>query len=461
MKKEKGRIIYTLIAAMIIVYSSSYIVLMTLERTDYKNYLQSQYSKNLYNLSSNVENIRSNLSKVPIIGSKEQGIVIFDEIFRYSSMAEENLHSLPISQRTISHTSKFLNQVGDFCYTLSKRETKKEPLTDKEISTIDDLEMQAYSLETELNNVLNDTTKGKVKWADIRKKTSEMLASNEVKDKSVENRFDVIQKQVNEYPVLIYDGPFSDNTLAIKPRILSQKIVSSEQGKEAIIKLYGKENIKKIEQVNEAKDKKVPSKIPSYKYNVELKNEKQGESIVAEVSKNGGHLVYLLYNKKPDKKQISAEKANEIGIKKLQNMGYSNMKSTYTLTYDKEILISYVAKKDNIIMYPDQIKLKISLVDGQITGVEADKYLIAHVNERNIPTVKITSEEGKHKVSKRIDLKRVSLAVIPTENNKEVLCYEYIGEYKGRQFIIYINAKTGYEERIVEIINTPNGKLTI
>ena len=45
--------------------------------------------------------------------------------------------------------------------------------------------------------------------------------------------------------------------------------------------------------------------------------------------------------------------------------------------------------------------------------------------------------------------------------NKEVLCYEFLGSYKDKNFIVYINADTGYEQRIMEIIDTPNGKLTI
>lgn len=38
-----------------------------------------------------------------------------------------------------------------------------------------------------------------------------------------------MQKQVMQYPALIYDGPFSDNTLKITPKVNSEKNISESQ----------------------------------------------------------------------------------------------------------------------------------------------------------------------------------------------------------------------------------------
>lgn len=458
MKESTKRIIYTLISTMIIVFSTTFAMLMTLERIDYRNYLQSQYSKNLYNMVSSVENIRSNLGKAAIVGSKEQSISVFGEIFRHASMANEELHSLPIPQSTLGNTGKFLTQVGDFCYTLAKNSSKDVQLNKEQLDLIDDLEMQAYSLETELNSMLSDVNRGKVKWAEIRKKTSAVFAKE---NNNVGNKFQTIQKQISQYPVLIYDGPFSDNILDIKPRVRNEKEVSVEKAKESIEKIYGKERIVKISEVKQARDKKTKILIPAYRFNINLKDEKQGESIVAEVSKNGGHVVYLIYNKAKGKLKLRPEEAEIIAMKKLQAMGYKNMKSTYKLKYEDSILVNYVYKQGNTTIYPDQIKVKISLIDGDIIGIESDKYLVSHVENRKIPNPKITSDKGRERIGKRLEISNVNLVIIPTESNKEVLCYEYLGSYKGKKYLVYINAETGYEERIVEIINTPNGELTI
>ena len=132
MKMLKKRILYTSAVTIIVVFSTTFAILMFLERLDYRNYLQGQYSKNMYELISSVQNIRVNLGKSAIVGSREQSIVVFEEIFRYSATANDKLHSLPIEQSVVGDTSEFLTQVGDFCYTLAKASSEGKDLSDKE-----------------------------------------------------------------------------------------------------------------------------------------------------------------------------------------------------------------------------------------------------------------------------------------------------------------------------------------
>jgi len=64
MKMLKKRILYTSIVTIIVVFSTTFAILMFLERLDYRNYLQGQYSKNMYDLVSSVQNIRVEFRKV-------------------------------------------------------------------------------------------------------------------------------------------------------------------------------------------------------------------------------------------------------------------------------------------------------------------------------------------------------------------------------------------------------------
>ncbi len=137
------------------------------------------------------------------------------------------------------------------------------------------------------------------------------------------------------------------------------------------------------------------------------------------------------------------------------------MVPTYTLNYDNVAVINYVYKQDDVIVYPDQIKLKIALDKGEIIGVESEKYLVSH-HDRNInKNIKVSQKEAQKRVGKNLNITNVRLSIIPTEANTEVLCYEFSGTYKNDKFKIFINANTGYEERILQILDTPNGELTI
>lgn len=456
MQMTKKRIIYTIAVTLIVVFSTTFAILMTLERTDYRNYLQSEYSKNMHELITSVENIRVDLSKAAITNSREEKIITFEEIFRYSATANDKLHSLPIPQQNIESTSKFLSQVGDFCYSLVKASSEGKDLSDKDYNNIDNLKQEALKLQNDLNVVLADISEGRVKWGEIRQKAAGVFARGN--EEAVSTQFANIQKQIAAYPSLIYDGPFSDNIMDIKPKVTAQAEVPLADATNVVYKVIGKENIEKIDNVpNEGK-----TKIPSYRFNVTMKNRNAKQNtVICEISKNGGRVVYLLDNRLINNPAVDLKKAADIGAKYLINLGYKNMVTAYTLKYDNTAIINYVFKQNDIAIYPDQIKLKIALDNGNIIGIESEKYLVSHEENRKLITPKISEAEAEAKVSKRLNISTKRLAVIPTETNTEILCYEFAGSYKNDKFIVYINAQTGYEQRILQIINTPNGELAM
>lgn len=451
----KKRVIYTISVVLIVVFSTTFAILMTLERMDYRNYLQGEYSKNMYQLIDSVRNIKVDLGKSAIVGSREQSIVIFGDIFRYSDIANDKIHSLPISQEYIEGTSKFLSQVGDFAYSLAKVSSQGKELNDDDYKSMEELKNQADYLLVQLNTVQSDINEGKVKWGEVRKKAAKALKDNE--GKLVSDKFKEIQKQVVQYPALIYDGPFSDNILEIKPKIISQEKITEAEAIEVVKKTIGKDKISNILK----KQTEGKTKIPSYSFGVTVKGAEKGEEIAVEVSKNGGKIVYLLDNRSVAETKINLKQAIDVGSKYLSNIGYKNMQSTYALKSENIAVISYAYNQDKVIVYPDQIKLKISLEDGSIVGIESEKYLTSHIENRQIQKPRITQEQARQRVGKNLNITSMNLALIPTETNKEVLCYEFIGNYKDDSFIVYINADTGFEQRILQIINTPNGALTM
>ena len=91
--------------------------------------------------------------------------------------------------------------------------------------------------------------------------------------------------------------------------------------------------------------------------------------------------------------------------------------------------------------------------------METSGYLNNH-EIRNIPTPQITMEQAKEKLNKNLEITSSGLAIIPTEWNSEIFCYEFKGKVYDTDFLVYINAKTGEEENILVIIDTPNGVLT-
>ena len=73
----------------------------------------------------------------------------------------------------------------------------------------------------------------------------------------------------------------------------------------------------------------------------------------------------------------------------------------------------------------------------------------------------ISKDEAEENISMYAKVLSSRLAIIPTAGDKEVLCYEFKARYKEDLFLIYINAKTGEEEKILQVLIEDNGILML
>ena len=165
-------------------------------------------------------------------------------------------------------------------------------------------------------------------------------------------------------------------------------------------------------------------------------------------------------DKQIDYEKIGIEEANKKAKEYLEKNGFSNMQQTYYLKNNGVMTINYAYSQEGVLMYPDLIKVKVALDDGQILGIETTGYLNNHT-ERNISKVKISKEQARGKLNKKLNIQGEVLAVIPTEWKTEILCYEFKGKIEDTEYLVYINAENGEEEQILIITNTPNGQLAM
>ena len=220
------------------------------------------------------------------------------------------------------------------------------------------------------------------------------------------------------------------------------------------LKFLGKEKTENINSNGLIENGNIPV------YDFYLKHENEEKTTHIAISKKGGHVVLMNANRNVEAEIISQEEANEKGKKYLEEHGFLNMKETYFLKQSGIVTINYAYVQDNIVMYPDLIKLKIALDNGEIIGMEMVGYLNSHY-ERNISNIKISKEEAKRTLNKDLNNLSEQLAVIHTEWQTEILCYEFKGKINDTDFLVYINAENGIEEDILIIENTPNGTLTM
>lgn len=439
-------IIVVLIAALIILGLYTY-----KKQRDFRQASENSYNMAFFELIDYVQNVEVYLGKSLISSSAEHGAETLTNVWREANLAEAYLAQLPIDSHELEKTAKFLNQVSDYSYSLSRKNIKGEKLSDKDMKNLEDLHRYSVDLENTLNQLSVDMNDGRISWGELNKKGTNVFAtqvSNISKDS-----FSNLEENFHEYSGLIYDGAFSEHIISKEKRGLTGETVDENKAKEIATSFVGSDRIEEINLSGKGEN----GNIVSYDFNAKLKNEDRNINI--SISEKGGHVVYMNTDREVVAESISQEQADKIGKEFLQKRGFDNMKETYYLKQNGIVTINYAYSQNGITVYPDLIKLKIALDNGEILGIETTGYLNSH-SKRDIPQIKISKEKALSNLNKKLEIKSEGLAIIPTEWKTEVFCWEFKGKVNDMDFLVYVNAETGVEEDILLIVNTPDGTLT-
>ena len=427
-------------------------VIIYKKQTEYRQASENQYNMAFYELVDYVQNVETYLAKSLISSSPEHGAETLTHVWREANLAQAYLSRLPIDSVELEKTAKFLNQVSDYSYSLSRKNIYNEELTEEDLKNLEDLHNYSVELRNTLDQLSADINDGRIKWGELTKK-GKVAFAQEVSNIS-KNSFSNLEENFHEYSGLIYDGAFSEHMTSSQKKVLTGDNIDEEKAKQIATDFIGKDRMQEINLSGKSEN----TDIITYDFSVKVNNENE-ENMNISITEKGGHVLLMNYNRNVAAELISQEEADKIGKQFLEDRGLNNMKETYYLKQDGIVTINYAYKQDEVTVYPDLIKLKIALDNGEVMGIETKGYLNSH-EERKIPEVKITKEKAKESLNKNLEITSESLAIIPTEWQTEVLCWEFKGKVNDTDFLVYVNAETGKEEDILVITNTPNGTLT-
>lgn len=449
----KDRHMLSIIVILIIVCIILSVIIYKKQK-EYKQVMENQYNMAFFELVDYVQNVENYLAKSLISTSPEHGAETLTTVWKEANLAQIYLSQIPINNEGLSNTARFLNQVSDYSYSLSRKNINNESLTQEDLDNLEELHNYCVDLQNTLNQLSAEMTDGTISWEELTKKGSTMFAqqvSNNSKDS-----FSNIDTNFGEYAGLIYDGAYSEHIDKAEKKGLTGENISETEAQEIVINLIGNDKIKEINSIGLSEN----ANIPAYSFSVILTNGDNNNPVSIAISQKGGHIIFMNYNREILTEVISQEDANNLGKEFLKSIGFLNMKETYYLRQDGIVTINYAYTQNDVIVYPDLIKVKIALDNGEILGIETTGYLNSHT-EREIPEPLITLEEAKSNLNQNLEISSEGFAIIPTKWKTEIFCYEFKGKLKDTEFLVYINAETGKEENILVIINTPNGTLTM
>ena len=426
----------------------------------YKNYKEyTNIKKNKYNMAffetvDYVENIENYLAKSLITKESNTSAESLIQIWRETNLAAAYLSQIPVSTEGLSKTEKFLNQTSEYTYYLFRRNLDGKDLTDEELDKLNELHNYSLEVKSTLNQLSEDINAERLNWDELDYNTSTMF-STEVSNISKDG-FDAIESNFEEYDGLIYDGAYSEHIVNENKRGLTGNEIDEEKAKTIVMNFVGENKIKSINSDGLSEN----GNIECYTFTTIL-NDNENNPMTIAISKKGGHIVFSNYNRNVEEETISEDKADEFAKNFLNERGFTDLEKTYYTKQGGIMTINYAYEQNDVIIYPDLIKVKIALDNGDILGIETTGYLNNHETRKIDTTGIISKEEAKEKLSKNVVVESERLAIIPTEFKTEIFCWEIKGKINDRDFLIYANAKTGKIEDILVVTDTDNGIFTM
>lgn len=414
-----------------------------------KRQLQYDMARSVENLSESLDNISTTLTKGIYAGSPAMMSFLSAKLWSDAASAKAELSTLPVASLHLENTYKFLSQVGNYSKSLSERYTDGEKISGEDRDNLIALSEYAKRLCENMWLVQQKINDGKLSYEDTEKD----IEDTEDNDGPlyITEGFTEFEEGYDNYPTLIYDGPFSDNIMKKEPEMLKNTVyISKEDALKKAQRASGESELMQNDETDEQ------GKMPCYVF--------WKDDVTVAITKQAGLLCYMADYREVRERRLTGEEAVGKAEEYLSYLGITDMSYTYYEVSRNVCTINFAATKENVLMYTDLIKVSVALDNGDIIGFDARGYITNH-REREITSPALSASQAAQSLSPYLTVEGKRLCYIPSEGVNELYCYEFRCRSKedngGMPILVYINADTGKEEQILLLEISENGTLTV
>ncbi len=419
----------------------------------YKMQVANNYQHAFDELVTAVGEMDSALQKSIYASSPAIAGAVCTEIFGKAMTAQMSLGVLPFSTYELEQTAGFISRVGDYAFALSRAAAAGESISEEQRKNLKALAESSSLLRDNMKNLQTDMMDGVLTMDELYESEKRIDAAEESLPSTIGESMRLIEQEFPELPALIYDGPFSNH--------LSDKSPAMLEGAEEIDENKGREVAAHFLQMPKTKvflAWESEGELPCYVYQAEQSG---GETLTVAVTKLGGQVLSMLSSDYSGGENVEVERALELADEFLLSRGYRNMEKSYHMLQNGILTINYAFTEDDVTFYPDLIKLSVNMGNGALCGFEALGYISSH-KERELPEELISEEEAALAVPSELRVESSRLALIPRAGGEEVLCHEFVCVNGNEQrYIIYVDALSGEQEKILILLEDENGSLTL
>lgn len=397
-------------------------------------------TQSYYELVDGVGSLNNDLMKLMVSASPGTNVTLLSKLSAQAQSAAESLAALPGGHGALQGAMGFLNQVGDMTGSLLKKTGSGLPLSQSELEQIDQLAVSCQQIYQRLAQLGPQEV---VRYED--EDFYEAAPEGAVLAQALGGSGD----QAMDYPSLIYDGPFSDSLKGLAAKGLEGlPVVEEAQARQVAAQALGMDEASVTAAGSEQ------GQIEAYLF------AGQDLNVTAAVTRQGGKLLWMMADRAVGEAGISLEEAEGIAAAAADQWGFGAVRPSWSQSVDGIATVSLIPTLGEAGVYPDMIKVKIALDNGQVLGMDATAYWMNHV-ERTLPAVAVSRTEAADLVSAQLAVENVQLAVIPTDGGGEKLCWEVEATFGSGRFFVYLDGQTGQEAQIFRVIETEEGALTM
>lgn len=413
---------------------------------NYKRQVELSRQRALSELSESVDAIVIVLEKGQYSASAQTMQKLSSSLETESRCAKAALSEIESSELYTADIYKFLSQIGDYTNSVTTRLSSGEKVEKADSESMTALLSYAKELSSSLGSIRSDYYDGTLTFDKSKSNLSIYSDTDDVEIFS--DSFSSAQQGLQNYPTLIYDGPFSDHMNSLKPKaVQALSEVTRAEAKAYTSKILGVPESKIREESDESGN--------LYLYRFSTENQTVG------ITKQGCKLCYIINSNYQGESTISQKSAIERGKKFLRELGYFSMSDNYFSTYDGVCTVNYAYEKSSAVCYPDLIKVGVSLETGEIVSFDARTYLMNHTDRKIEQQSEKALEKAREKVKSDLEIIGSKTALIPTQSDTECLCFEFHCKDKnGQEVLIYIDCETFEEREILILLYSDGGVLT-
>ncbi|AQR79412.1 germination protein YpeB [Paenibacillus larvae] len=403
---------------------------------------ENQYQRAFHDLSFHMDKLKSELGNALAVhtastDSYRKGLV---NVWRLTSEAQNEINQLPLSLMEFNKTEEFLSKLAKFSYGAAVRDLNKKPLSKEEMKTLSSLYEHSNEISNELRGVQGKVIANRLRWMDVE---LALASDKQPEDNTIIDGFQTVDKKVSNYNELSTGVTSMSLHTKRDVSVLTGKEMTPGEIQQKAAKFSGlpAEQIKVNENGNASEYQSLSANAMGA----------SGESVLQmDFTKKGGELIYFMKPREVKETKLSVREARDKANEFLDQHGYPNMTAVSFDKYGNTANITFARKIDDIVYYPQKLVTTVALDNGELTGMQTTDYVFSKKDQ--IPAKpKLSLDEARKKLNSNLKVVSDGMAVIKDQNDKDVMCYEFIGNMNDQSYRVYINGDLGTEEKIETI----------